>query len=440
MSQIAALSLDGGGLLALSELYIIKDLLTRLQHDLDLPSEPLPCDIFDVIGGSGSGGVIAILLGRLHLSIDNAVNIFILIAKALRDELDQYQGFSKKLFRECPNNLLHSLLYLLRWLSGNVSTKKERSKRYQNNLKTHLGEQSNSGMREPNLRCKTFVCAMPRVVLAEGLPVCYRNYRSREDHTFDCSIWEAAYATTAYPKILGAIKIGEGMTSETIVDAGLGFSNPVEIVLDEIESLYSSSDSEICVLSLGVGHGGSSGRSSEDGSWESLLDDIARGCERTAQRFVKMKKKGYFRLNVQQGLQGIRLNDWTNPGDILTHTRSYLKDPEVKARQDQVVELLLRRYRERLIPSPTRRLNPRLAERMAKLRQIRSEDIHPKKEVLVAKGFRFQDVEVDLKPNQRFLVQHFTGSRARENRDRALQLNIQAMLTAGFWKIARLRQ
>ncbi|KAH8802354.1 acyl transferase/acyl hydrolase/lysophospholipase [Flagelloscypha sp. PMI_526] len=364
MSQIAALSLgksrrtflfndhltrraDGGGLLALSELYIIKDLILRLQHDLDLPKEPLPCDIFDVIGGSGSGGIIAILLGRLHLGVDDAIRCFILIVEALHDELNEPQAVAKKGLRECPASLLHSILCLLRWLSGHISTKSERSKRYQDKLKTHLGENSTSRMRETDLRCKTFVCAMPRVVLAEGLPVCYRNYRSREDNTFDCDVWEAAYATTADATILDAIVIGEGMTSETVVDAGLGFSNPVEMVLDEIERLYPSPDHTMCVLSLGVGHGGSSGRSATDGCWESLLDDIARGCERMAQRFVKMKKQGYFRLNVHQGLQGIRLSDWINPGDIFTHTRHYLKDPEVQGRLDQIVEALIRRHRER---------------------------------------------------------------------------------------------
>jgi patatin-like phospholipase/acyl hydrolase len=46
------LSLDGGGVRGISTLYILKEIMASVTAD---PS-PKPCDYFDMIGGTGSGG------------------------------------------------------------------------------------------------------------------------------------------------------------------------------------------------------------------------------------------------------------------------------------------------------------------------------------------------------------------------------------------------
>ena len=60
------LSLDGGGIRGLSPLFILKDILDcvrRKSGNRDL----LPCEHFDLIGGTSTGGLIAIMLGRLGM-------------------------------------------------------------------------------------------------------------------------------------------------------------------------------------------------------------------------------------------------------------------------------------------------------------------------------------------------------------------------------------
>lgn len=55
---LCLLSLDGGGVRGLSSLYILKGLMTRLNDEresLGLPRVK-PCDIFDLIGGTSTGG------------------------------------------------------------------------------------------------------------------------------------------------------------------------------------------------------------------------------------------------------------------------------------------------------------------------------------------------------------------------------------------------
>jgi hypothetical protein len=48
------LSLDGGGLRGLSILYILGDLMAKVNEHQDPPLKP--CEVFDLIGGSGTGG------------------------------------------------------------------------------------------------------------------------------------------------------------------------------------------------------------------------------------------------------------------------------------------------------------------------------------------------------------------------------------------------
>lgn len=55
---LCLLSLDGGGVRGLSALYILKIIMDRLNHarkDDALPPMK-PCEIFDLIGGTSTGG------------------------------------------------------------------------------------------------------------------------------------------------------------------------------------------------------------------------------------------------------------------------------------------------------------------------------------------------------------------------------------------------
>lgn len=72
---VSILSLDGGGVRGISTLYILKDLMNQIRRHRrsidpqdDKPS-PRPCDIFDLICGTSTGGLIAIMLGRLDMVI-----------------------------------------------------------------------------------------------------------------------------------------------------------------------------------------------------------------------------------------------------------------------------------------------------------------------------------------------------------------------------------
>jgi patatin-like phospholipase/acyl hydrolase len=66
------LSLDGGGVRGISSLMILQ----RLMEAIDPKDPPKPCDCFDLIGGTSTGGLIAIMLGRMKLSVSQCIDAY----------------------------------------------------------------------------------------------------------------------------------------------------------------------------------------------------------------------------------------------------------------------------------------------------------------------------------------------------------------------------
>ena len=63
------LSLDGGGVRGLSSLLILRDIMVDIESRMGLDATPKPCEYFDLIGGTSTGGLIAIMLGILGMVI-----------------------------------------------------------------------------------------------------------------------------------------------------------------------------------------------------------------------------------------------------------------------------------------------------------------------------------------------------------------------------------
>lgn len=57
---LCLLSLDGGGVRGLSSLLILKDLMTQLNSKRSGQPPVKPCDVFDLIGGTSTGGYVYI--------------------------------------------------------------------------------------------------------------------------------------------------------------------------------------------------------------------------------------------------------------------------------------------------------------------------------------------------------------------------------------------
>lgn len=81
--ELCLLSLDGGGVRGLSTLLILK----RLMEAIDSTDPPKPCDYFHMIGGTSTGGLIALMLGRMRLNIDQCITAYTKLSLSIFTQL-----------------------------------------------------------------------------------------------------------------------------------------------------------------------------------------------------------------------------------------------------------------------------------------------------------------------------------------------------------------
>jgi hypothetical protein len=71
--SLRILCLDGGGIKGYTTLLILKRILRTMLDEGSLTEIPRPCNFFDLIIGTSTGGLIAVMLGRLHMTIDECI-------------------------------------------------------------------------------------------------------------------------------------------------------------------------------------------------------------------------------------------------------------------------------------------------------------------------------------------------------------------------------
>lgn len=148
-------------------------------------------------------------------------------------------------------------------------------------------------------------------------------------------IWEAARATSAAPTFFRRIEIGR---RQPFIDGGLGRNNPSLLVLEEAKKLFGARQIG-CLVSIGTGHGNIISIQ-KPGLFQRIiptnvinaLRSIATDCEETHEEVLKRfagSPNTYFRLNVEHGMQDIRLTEWEKLSNVRAHTEHYIKKQEV---------------------------------------------------------------------------------------------------------------
>ncbi|KAH8592636.1 hypothetical protein B0O99DRAFT_517323, partial [Bisporella sp. PMI_857] len=77
---------DGGGVRGLAELLTLKRLMHRITLQIKGQKLPRPCDYFDVICSTSTGGLIAIVLGRLEITIGECIKAYVELSKEIFPE------------------------------------------------------------------------------------------------------------------------------------------------------------------------------------------------------------------------------------------------------------------------------------------------------------------------------------------------------------------
>ncbi|KAG6884378.1 hypothetical protein C0992_006445 [Termitomyces sp. T32_za158] len=330
---------DGGGIRGLSELHILEELMNRIKVQEELSRVPKPCEYFDLIGGTDTGGIIAIFLGRLGMSIEKAI--------------EEYNNLARKVFSNRKNSWKDEAFKasVLEAVMKDIVAKYNRIE----DKDALMRDNRDQGCRtehELNLNILSFVCAIPALNMAH--PRLFRSYVVRESQEYDATIWEVARATTAAPGFFKSIYIGTE-PKEEFIDSGLKCNNPTKEVFMEAQKVFGTKRPISCILSIGTGHPNAISLREPSMLQRSDLMDallgIAQDCEKVSNEFEeeygksykrgsRKVKKAYFRLNVQQGLQNVSLTEWTKMGEVKTHTLSYLEDAAVSAEVDRVIDVL----------------------------------------------------------------------------------------------------
>ncbi|KAE8445383.1 hypothetical protein EG329_013506 [Mollisiaceae sp. DMI_Dod_QoI] len=111
------LTIDGGGLQAISSLLILDKLLDSIANTNKVPHlKPRPCDVFDTIAGIGAGGWLAILLGRFHMDITTCLSEWYKITDRIAPQ-SKPEELRMRAFHQCyfnPERLVEQIDSLTR--------------------------------------------------------------------------------------------------------------------------------------------------------------------------------------------------------------------------------------------------------------------------------------------------------------------------------------
>ncbi|KAJ5273677.1 Acyl transferase/acyl hydrolase/lysophospholipase [Penicillium angulare] len=307
---LCLLSLDGGGVRGLSSLYILKCLMDLINSEISHSAHVKPCDVFDLIGGTSTGGLIAIMLGRLEMDIDDCIAA--------------YRELMESVFSEKARTVF------VDW-SGNVKAQYDSQKL--RDVITHVitlagaspNDLLNDGM---SRKCKIFVCATAKETLEVTR---LRSYDALDENQPSPTICEAALATSAATRFFDPVSLGD----RQFVDGAFGANNPVEEVEEEACDIWCPSTRSIqelvkCFVSVGTGH--AANQALDDNIFKFLSKTLVRMATKPAgveRRFMARWRRGCeanrcFRFNVEQGMETVQMTDYQKQDLVETVTHDYL--------------------------------------------------------------------------------------------------------------------
>ncbi len=224
----------------------------------------------------------------------------------------------------------------------------------------------NAPMADENAdKVPTFVVAT-KGTRAESPPTLFRSYQCEDHDASECTIWEAGRATSAAPTFFKPVQIGRGV----FIDGGLAHNNPGELALFEAQKIWRTAQ-RFCLVSIGTGRltsiqvvapdSGSSVAAETSKKWKlldllpgtttakkignvpnglSILTSMGEVCiqlstssEQVHHRLLERSRDLtlaqrllYHRLNVDRGLEDIKLNEHERINEIDMHTAAYLDE------------------------------------------------------------------------------------------------------------------
>lgn len=319
--KLKILALDGGGIRGLSSLVILERVMYRLRMKMKNP-ELEPYEYFDLIGGTSTGGIIAIMLGRLHMTVDRCVAA--------------YSRLGREVFGE-PRGKGHEHMF----------DEKKLEEAIKKTIREELGEgHEDDPLIDPlgDDACKTVVFTLPNAHPNRVEPKALRTYASEHESALPCTIWQAARATSAAPTFFKSLELGEPPNVTKWIDAGMGFNNPSKALRKEAGRIWGDDFGQMdfnsrvgLFLSIGTGFPRIIRLDAE-----TIAERISKKFQVPLKAIEVMKaivtdtetvhndmrsdsdQTMYHRFNVEQGLQEVELFEYEKLEEIRTDSEAYL--------------------------------------------------------------------------------------------------------------------
>ncbi|KAH8834351.1 hypothetical protein DL96DRAFT_491440 [Flagelloscypha sp. PMI_526] len=226
LKAITALTFDGSSnsLDCLSELYILQEAAARWAFDTekDIEADEIrPSDMFDIIAGTGIGGFYAILFARLNCTIGQAIQAH----QILEERLFASEAWSLKDRIVCMEVLEAALDEIMGEFGGALDIPFKESK--------------------PRTKGISFVVNDSSVDTCRLL----RNYRSRGSPSPPCSIRQVIKTSLSNGDQIPAVKIQEEYFSSALDR----FTNPTQILMNELGNAFPKGTMVTCVVNIGTG-------------------------------------------------------------------------------------------------------------------------------------------------------------------------------------------
>ncbi|KAI0183055.1 hypothetical protein EV127DRAFT_33888 [Xylaria flabelliformis] len=317
-SALRILSLDGGGIRGKSSLLILENIMEQIRESKNLAQVPRPCEYFDLIGGTSTGGIIAIMLGRLGMTVDECIRAYEDVGRA---------AFTPK--RRLPSIAPPKGAFSAKALEAAVKKViKDKCTEKQCVAQRSQGQPTVDTCPHEDLMLRDTTCTKT-VVLAitkanvDARPTLFTTYDSSAAFQ-DCTIWQVIRATSAATTFFKSIELGRDKIE--FIDAGFGYNNPCEVLIDEAEKRFPN-HRQLQILSIGTGLGDVVTIKDSRVSILKALKKMASTSTAVANRLGDRysNEDQYFRFNVEQGLNDIELSDWQKTSTISAHTRNYLQ-------------------------------------------------------------------------------------------------------------------
>ncbi|KAI9932613.1 hypothetical protein MW887_008860 [Aspergillus wentii] len=289
MNKLNLLSLDGGGIRGISTLHILKQILESVDRD----KPPKPCEYFDMIGGSGSGGVIALLLGRLRLGIDECIGVYRRLMEVFRRR--------------------ESLFGLRR--------PKYSSKKLEQDLKVillEIGYHEDMLLHDLDTSCRVLTCITDKTTRKAMLLTTYTNQRN------PVRLLDALQANISHPSLFPSSHNALPLipSEET--------TNPTHLLYTEAANIFPSLKTNLnCLISIGTGVPSTTTKPNSKSSKQNANHAMSINAEATAEGFIRQyteldDENRYFRFSVPNGIAEIGLDKVDEMGCVVHATRDYM--------------------------------------------------------------------------------------------------------------------